>query len=188
MLACRRTELSCWRTLASSARRVAGSPILVRCGHSALTWPNCDPGPGLVGGGAGAAEVLVDGAPGHELAVEPEVICAPLSGWAAATPASASSSWWPNSTSGCWQKTGRCCARSPWTQAATTNESPQREQCPATGGHNVPRHHRVRFRGLEPALSSTSGRGNRQLDSLRTFSPILHCGASVDKPGMGRVS
>jgi hypothetical protein len=32
-----------------------------------LTWPNSDPGPGLVGGGARAAEVLVDGAQGHEL-------------------------------------------------------------------------------------------------------------------------
>jgi hypothetical protein len=68
MPACRRTELYCWRTLAGSARRVAGSRTLARCGHSALTWPNSDPGPGLVGGRAGAAEVLVDGAQGHELA------------------------------------------------------------------------------------------------------------------------
>jgi hypothetical protein len=38
-----------------------------KCGHSALTWPNSDPGPGLVGRRAGPAEVLVDRAQGHEL-------------------------------------------------------------------------------------------------------------------------
>src|SRR5574341_88362 len=47
--------------------QVAGSRMVFRCGHSALTWPNSHPGPGLVGGGAGPVEMLVDRAQGHEL-------------------------------------------------------------------------------------------------------------------------
>jgi transposase InsO family protein len=45
------------------------------------------------------------------------------SGWAAATPASACSSWWPIWTCGSSHRTGNCCASSPWTLAATTSPS-----------------------------------------------------------------
>src|SRR6266508_2363760 len=65
MPACRRTELYCSRTLASSGRRVADLGKVWPLGLD-VAEQRLDPC--LVGRRAGAAEVLVDGAQRHELA------------------------------------------------------------------------------------------------------------------------
>src|SRR6266508_4849478 len=79
MPACRRTELYCSRTLASSARRVAGSRILARCGHSALTWPNSDSIHAWSVGVPGRPKCWWMAHSAMNSLVEPEGICRPLS-------------------------------------------------------------------------------------------------------------
>ncbi len=62
--------------LGSEDRRVAD---LGQVGHSALTWPNSDPGPGLVGGVPGRPKCWWIAHRAMNSRVEPEVICGPLS-------------------------------------------------------------------------------------------------------------
>jgi hypothetical protein len=58
----------------------------------------------------------------------------------AATPAPTSSSWSTTSTSGAHPPTANYSANSSSTPAATTNHNPERERCPETPVHGVPRH------------------------------------------------
>src|SRR4051794_8672802 len=79
MPACRRWVLYWWRTLASSARRTAGSRIWSRCGQSALMWLNRLSIQAWSGGVPGRPKCWAIAHMARNSRVEPEVICGPLS-------------------------------------------------------------------------------------------------------------
>src|SRR3954447_6933243 len=85
MPACRRSVLYWWRTVASSARRVAGSRMASRCGQSALMWLNRLSIHAWSVGVPGRPKCCAIAHMARNSRVEALVICGPLSETASST-------------------------------------------------------------------------------------------------------